>query len=135
MDERLATSTLAIIVRFVQGGPYQGNVPIYQRVIRLDVHQARISACVVTKQAHGTLTVEHREYGACTRDRQALAQWAREACPDLVVMESTEIYRKSLHAVLKAVGTAAWLVNARHVNNVPGHKINVGDAHWPATFT
>lgn len=108
--------------------------PIYKRVIGLDVHQAKISACAVIEQADGTLTVEHREFGAFKRDRRALAQWARECCPDVVVMESTGIYWKSPYAALESVGIAAWVVNARHVKNVPGRKTDVADAHWLATL-
>lgn len=108
--------------------------PIYKRVIGLDVHQAKISACAVIEQVDGVLTVEHREFGAFKRDRRALAQWAREWCPDIVVMESTGIYWKSPYAALEAVGIAAWVVNARHVKNVPGRKTDVADAHWLATL-
>jgi transposase len=108
--------------------------PIYKRVIGLDVHQAKISACAVIEQIDGTLTVEHREFGAFKRDRRALAQWAHEWCPDVVVMESTGIYWKSPYAALETVGIAAWVVNARHVKNVPGRKTDVADAHWLATL-
>ena len=107
---------------------------IYRRVIGLDVHQAKISACAVIEQAEGTLTVEHREFGAFKRDRRALAEWARECCPDVVVMESTGIYWKSPYAALENVGIAAWVVNARHVKNVPGRKTDVADAQWLATL-
>jgi transposase len=108
--------------------------PIYKRVIGLDVHQAKISACAVIEQADGTVTVEHQEFGAFKRDRQALAQWTRECCPDVVVMESTGIYWKSPYAALERVGISAWVVNARHVKNVPGRKTDVADAHWLATL-
>lgn len=108
--------------------------PIYKRVIGLDVHQAKISACAVAEQTDGTITVEHQEFGAFKRDRRALAQWAQERCPDVVVMESTGIYWKSPYAALEAVGIAAWVVNARHVKNVPGRKTDVADAQWLATL-
>lgn len=108
--------------------------PMYKRVIGLDVHQAKISACAVIEQADGTLAVEHREFGGFKRDRRILAQWARECCPDVVVMESTGIYWKSPYAALEKIGIAAWVVNARHVKNVPGRKTDVGDAHWLATL-
>ena len=52
--------------------------PMYQRVIGLDVHQAKISACALAQQPDGTVTIEQREFGAFKRDRKALAQWARE---------------------------------------------------------
>jgi len=108
--------------------------PIYKRVIGLDVHQAKISACAVIEQADGTVLMEHRELGAFQRDRRALAVWANSYCPDIVVMESTGIYWKSPYAALESQGIAAWVVNARHVKNVPGRKTDVGDAQWLATL-
>ena len=48
--------------------------PMYQRVIGLDVHQAKISACALAQQPDGTVTIEQREFGAFKRDRKALAQ-------------------------------------------------------------
>jgi transposase len=108
--------------------------PIYKRVIGLDVHQAKISACAVAEQADGTVTVEHQEFGAFKWDRRALARWAKERCPDIVVMESTGIYWKSPYAALETAGIAAWVVNARHVKNVPGRKTDVADAQWLATL-
>ena len=107
---------------------------IYKRVIGLDVHQAKISACALVQQPDGTTIIEQREFGAFKRDRRALAQWARLLQPDVVVMESTGIYWKSPYAALEAQGIAAWVVNARHVKNVPGRKTDVGDAHWLATL-
>ena len=107
---------------------------IYKRVIGLDVHQAKISACALIQQPDGTTIVEQREFGAFKRDRRALAQWAGSLAPEVVVMESTGIYWKSPYAALEAQGIAAWVVNARHVKNVPGRKTDVGDAHWLATL-
>ncbi len=109
-------------------------IAIYKRVIGLDVHQAKISACALVQQPDGTTIVEQREFGAFKRDRRALAQWTRSLEPEVVVMESTGIYWKSPYAALEAQGIAAWVVNARHVKNVPGRKTDVGDAHWLATL-
>jgi transposase len=108
--------------------------PIYKRVIGLDVHQARISACALIEQADGTLVVDRREFGGFKRDRRALAQWVKSIEPDKVVMESTGIYWKSPYAALEAVGIEAWVVNARHVKTVPGRKTDVADAQWLATL-
>jgi transposase len=108
--------------------------PIHKRVIGLDVHQNKISACAVVEQADGTVSIEQREFGGFKRDRQALAQWAHEMAPDVVVMESTGIYWKSPYAALEKVGIAAWVVNARHVKTVPGRKTDVADAQWLATL-
>jgi len=108
--------------------------PIYKRVIGLDVHQAKISACAISEQPDGSVCVVKREFGAYKRDRKALAEWAREFAPEVVVMESTGIYWKSPYAALEQVGIAAWVVNARHVKTVPGRKTDVADAQWLATL-
>ena len=105
---------------------------IFPCVVGLDVHQAKISACAMIEQPDGTLKVEHRQFGAFKRDRRALAEWVRTLGPDVVVMESTGIYWKSPYAALERVGLAAWVVNARHVKNVPGRKTDVADAQWLA---
>ena len=70
-------------------------VPIYKRVIGLDVHQAQITGCAIVELPDGSITYERREFGGFKRDRKALAEWARSIAPDVVVMESTGIYWKS----------------------------------------
>ena len=97
-------------------------IPIFRRVIGLDIHQAKVSACAIIENDDGSVTVELREFGGFKRDRRALAQWAKSIAPDVVVMESTGIYWKSPYAALESVGIIAWVVNARHVKNVPGRK-------------
>jgi transposase len=108
--------------------------PLHKRVIGLDVHQAQITACAIIEEVDGTTRLEQRQFGAFKRDRRALAEWARALRPDQVVMESTGIYWKSPYAALEAAGLRAWVVNARHVKNVPGRKTDIGDAHWLATL-
>lgn len=108
--------------------------PIYRRVIGLDIHQAKISACAVREQSDGSLVMEMQEFGGFKRDRRALAQWAKSFDPEIVVMESTGIYWKSPYAALESVGIAAWVVNARRVKTVPGRKTDVADAQWLATL-
>jgi transposase len=109
-------------------------VPIYKRVIGLDVHQSQITACAICEQDDGTVQVEQRQFGAFKRDRRELAAWVLALQPDRVVMESTGIYWKSPYAALEAAGVVAWVVNARHVKQVPGRKTDVGDAQWLATL-
>lgn len=108
--------------------------PIYRRVIGLDIHQAKISACAVSEQSDGSVVMEMQEFGGFKRDRRALAQWAKSFNPEIVVMESTGIYWKSPYAALESVGIVAWVVNARHVKTVPGRKTDVADAQWLATL-
>jgi transposase len=108
--------------------------PMHKRVIALDVHQAKITACAVIEHDDGRLEVIQRDFGAFKRDRRALAQWALEIKPEVVVMESTGVYWKSPFAALEAVGITAWVVNARHVKAVPGRKTDMADAQWLATL-
>ena len=106
--------------------------PLYPRVMGLDVHQAKLSACAIAEPADGTVTVEHREFGAFKRDRRALAEWAKAVGPTVVVMESTGVYWKSPYAALERAGIVAWVVKARHVKAVPGRKTDIADAQWLA---
>ncbi|MFY7865665.1 IS110 family transposase [Roseateles sp.] len=108
--------------------------PMHKRVIALDVHQAKITACAVVEHDDGRVEVTKRDFGAFKRDRRALAQWALEIRPEVVVMESTGVYWKSPFAALESVGIIAWVVNARHVKAVPGRKTDMADAQWLATL-
>jgi len=108
--------------------------PIYKRVIALDVHQAKITACAIVEHDDGRQEMTKLDFGAFRRDRRALAQWALQIRPEVVVMESTGVYWKSPFAALEAVGIIAWVVNARHVKAVPGRKTDMADAQWLATL-
>lgn len=108
--------------------------PMYKRVIALDVHQAKITACAIVEHNDGRQEMSKRDFGAFKRDRRALAEWALQIQPEVVVMESTGVYWKSPFAALEAVGINAWVVNARHVKAVPGRKTDMADAQWLATL-
>ena len=40
------------------------RVPIHQRVIGLDVHQAQITACAIIEESGGETRIEQRQFGA-----------------------------------------------------------------------
>lgn len=106
--------------------------PIYQRVVALDVHQAKLTVCALFENADGQAQVELREFGGFKRDRRAMAEWVASFEPEVVVMESTGIYWKSPYAALEKVGIVALVVNAHHVKQVPGRKTDIADAQWLA---
>ena len=108
--------------------------PTYKRVIALDVHQAKITACAIVENDDGQQEMTKLDFGAFKRNRRALAQWALQIRPEVVVLESTGVYWKSPFAALEAVGIIAWVVNARHVKAVPGRKTDMADAQWLATL-
>jgi hypothetical protein len=47
--------------------------PMHKRVIALDVHQAKITACAMVEHDDGHVEVTKRDFGAFKRDRRALA--------------------------------------------------------------
>jgi transposase len=71
-----------------------------------------------------------RCFGCFTEDHLALAQWLKDCGVDTVAMESTGVYWVPLYQVLEQRGVEVYLVNARHVKNVPGRKTDVEDCQW-----
>lgn len=63
-------------------------VALYKRVIGLDVHQAKITACALIEECDGLIRIEQRQFGTFKKDRRALAQWVVQLQPDEVVMET-----------------------------------------------
>jgi len=106
--------------------------PLYRCVAALDVHQAKLTVCVLREEEDGELKVELREFGGFKRDRREMARWVGSFAPESVVMESTGIYWKSPYAALEQEGLRALVVNARHVKQVPGRKTDLADAQWLA---
>lgn len=45
-------------------------------------------------------------------------------------MESTGVYWIPLMQILEVRGLEAYLVNAKHVKNVPGRRTDVSDCQW-----
>ena len=101
--------------------------PMHKRVIALDVHQAKITACAVVEHDDGRLEVTKRDFGAFKRDRRALAQWALEIAPEVVVMESTGVYWKSPFAALEAYRPyiAAQLAAGTPLSHMTRHMLGV----------
>lgn len=106
--------------------------PMHKRVAGLDVHRMKHVVTVLIEEKDGTLTKVTRQFGGFKRDLRELIGWLGEHRVELVVMESTGIYWKSVYAHLEAAGIPALVVNARHVKNVPGRKTDVADSEWLA---
>lgn len=71
-----------------------------------------------------------RSFGCFTEDLHALAHWLEACGIETIAMESTGVYWVPLLQVLEAHGFEVYLVNARHVKNVPGRKTDVVDCQW-----
>jgi transposase len=106
--------------------------PIHRRVAGLDVHRMKHIITVLIEGEDGRITKHTREFGGFKRDMKALIAWLTECQVELVILESTGIYWKSVFAHLEAAGIPAWVVNAHHVKHVPGRKTDVADSEWLA---
>jgi len=99
---------------------------IVNRGCGLDVHKQTV---VATINGSG-LKQETREFGTTTRSLTELKEWLMIEGITHVVMESTGVYWKPVYHVLEPTGITVWIVNARHVKYVPGHKTDKRDSKW-----
>lgn len=71
-----------------------------------------------------------RHFSTFTEDLHAVAAWLKACKIETVAMESTGVYWIPLFQILETRGFTVFLVNARHVKNVPGRKSDVADCQW-----
>ena len=105
---------------------------VIKRCAGLDVHKMVIVGTVIVESDNGDIQQTTREFTTFKKGRRDLTQWLQSEMVELVVMESTGVYWKSTFASLENVGIKTWVVNARHVKNVPGRKTDVIDSQWLA---
>jgi transposase len=92
----------------------------------LDIGAEEIWVCVPVGRDNESVRV----FPTFTVDLYALADWL-EACQiRTVAMESTGVYWIPVYEILEARGFEVYLVNARHIKNVPGRKTDVLDCQW-----
>jgi transposase len=92
----------------------------------IDVHKKTV---VATINGEG-LKRSTREFGTFTSSLTELKDWLLENGITHVAMESTGVYWKPVYHVLEPSRIKVWIVNARHVKNVPGHKTDKKDSAW-----
>lgn len=104
---------------------------IVERSCGLDVHQAKVVACLLVGAADKKPRKEVRTFGTMTVDLMRMRDWLRaEGCTH-VGMESTGIYWMPVYTMLE--GQFELVVgNAMHIKQVPGRKTDVKDSEWIA---
>jgi transposase len=102
---------------------------VVERCCGLDVHKDTVVACVRTPGGGGKRQQEVRTFGTTTAELLKLRDWLVAENVATVGMESTGVYWKCAYYLLEDA-TECWLLNARHMRNVPGRKTDVGDAEW-----
>lgn len=105
--------------------PLQIMKTIIKNTCGLDVHQQRITACII----HSKVKKHIQEFGTTTKELKLLKDWLHENKIKHVAMESTGVYWKPVFNIL-GEEFQIILVNAAHIKNVPGKKTDVKDAEW-----
>jgi len=97
----------------------------------LDVHKDKISACLITEDENGAQQHEIKEFSTFTKDLQKMKKWLVENNCPVIAMESTGVYWHPVHNTIEDA-MDIFLVNARHIKNVPGRKTDICDSKWLA---
>ena len=98
----------------------------------IDVHKMMVMVTVRKGFSEMDTEVLTREFGTFRKDRELMCQFLKKHQVDLTVMESTGVYWKSIYASIVGANLKGWVVNARHVKNVPGRKTDTLDSQWLA---
>jgi transposase len=113
-------------------------VDLVERVCALDIGKAALTVCIRVPHDDkpGHRRQEVREHATTTRSLLDLAARLHAAGVTLVAMEATSDYWKPAFYLLEAEGFTCWLLNARHVKNVPGRPrptswMRCGWPRWP----
>ncbi len=109
-----------------QVSAWEGLKVIHPNAAGLDIGSAEIWAAVAPDRTAEPV----RKFGTFTPDLQALADWLIACSVDTVALESTGVYWIPVYEILEARGLQVYVVNARHVKNVPGRKSDIQDCQW-----
>lgn len=98
---------------------------IVERPAGLDVHKD-----VVVAEVHlpGGV-IEQGSFGTTTPGLLVLRDWLIAHGVTRVGIESTGVYWKCVYYMIEDA-MEVWLLNARHMRNIPGRKTDVADAAW-----
>jgi transposase len=104
---------------------------VIERCAGLDIGKTSFTACVRVPGAGTRRRGEVRTFSAMSSGILDCRQWLAEQRVSLVGMEATGVYWKPVYYLLEDE-FECWLLNARHMHNVPGRKTDVSDAAWIA---
>lgn len=104
---------------------------LLDRVAGLDVHRKTIAVCVRVPGEGAERRQQVRTFGTTAAELLVLRDWLEAHQVTDVALESTGVYWKPVFYVLEE-SLRCLLVNARHVEKVPGRKTDVQDCVWLA---
>jgi transposase len=104
---------------------------VFERCAGIDVHKRMLVVCRLLVDAAGQRLAQTRTFGTTTGDVLRMSDWLAEGGCTHVGIESTGEFWKPVFNVLEGV-FEVWLLNAQHIQAVPGRKTDVKDAQWIA---
>lgn len=104
---------------------------VIERCAGLDIGKADLKACIRIPGRGGKRHREVRTFSTMTAGLLDCRQWLTDNHISLVGMEATGDYWKPVYYILEDQ-LDCWLLNARHMRNVPGRKTDVTDSMWIA---
>lgn len=99
---------------------------VVSRGCGMDIHKEVVVATV----QGACIQQETREFNTFTSSLTQLRDWLVSLGITHVAMESTGVYWKPIYNVFEGYIPNIWIVNARHIKNVPGHKTDRNDSVW-----
>src|SRR5512135_3513495 len=99
---------------------------VYPNAAGLDLSSSDVWVAVPSDRT----TTPVRKFGIYTADLYALADWLTACRIDTVAMEATGVLWIPLYEILEARRFLVFVVNARHIKNVPGRKSDIQDCQW-----
>jgi len=110
----------------LQASAWQGLKIVHPNAAGLDISSTEVWAAVSPERNREPL----RRFGTYTPDLHELADWLQASGVDSIAMEATGVYWIPVYEVLEARGFEVYVVNARHIKNVPGRKSDIQDCQW-----
>jgi transposase len=104
---------------------------VYPRCAGIDIGKADMKVCVRIPGANGRRRGEVRTFSTMAAGVLQAYDWLASLEVTLVAMEATGPYWKPVFYALEH-RFETWLLNARHMRNLPGRKTDVADAAWIA---
>lgn len=99
---------------------------VVSRGCGMDIHKKVV---VATVQGEG-IPMETRTFDTFTSSLTQMREWLLSLGVTHVAMESTGVYWKPIYNVFEDYIPHVWIVNARHIKHVPGHKTDKNDSEW-----
>jgi len=106
---------------------------LFPRCAGVDIHKRTVVACRIVLTGDGEWLRETRSYGTTSEELLRLADWLAAGGCTHVGLESTGEFWKPVFNLLES-SFEVWLLNAQHIQAVPGRKTDVRDAEWIAGY-